>query len=102
MEGFTTWTGYINTFRTAIGLVLEPLESLRVARDWWAKELGLGGPGPTSGAAAARPTAAIPATQAARVQVDFNNLPRGTRVTPDSGNTAALDLSMGWSMGASH
>lgn len=34
----------------------------------------------------------------ARVQVDFANMPKGARVTPAQGNTADLDLSMGYSM----
>lgn len=34
----------------------------------------------------------------ARVAVDFANLPRGARVTADPKGTAALDLSMGYSM----
>jgi hypothetical protein len=34
----------------------------------------------------------------AHVSVDFNGLPRGARVTPDSRNTAPLDLNLGYSM----
>jgi hypothetical protein len=46
---------------------------------------------------------AAPAARAAteaRVSVSFENMPRGARVTPDRANTAPLDLSMGYSMGA--
>lgn len=46
------------------------------------------------------PAVPPPAGQAgkARVQVDFGNMPRGTRVTPDTFNTAEVDLTLGWSM----
>jgi hypothetical protein len=36
------------------------------------------------------------------VKVDFENLPRGARVTADPKSTAPLDLSMGYSMASSH
>lgn len=51
---------------------------------------------PMLGAERAAPTPAS-ATEA-RVQVDFANLPKGARVTPAPGNTAPLDLSLGYSM----
>jgi hypothetical protein len=52
---------------------------------------------PTLGAERAVPPAGARSSEA-RVTVDFTNLPRGTRVTPAKDNTAALDLSAGYSM----
>jgi hypothetical protein len=76
-----------------------PLESLKYAGKWWGKELGMGGSGPTLGAAAAAPPAPGAAGGGeARVVVDFNNAPKGTRVTPAPGGTVPLDLSLGFSM----
>ncbi len=53
--------------------------------------------GPMVGAERAAPPAGVRSTEA-RVVVDFNNAPKGTRATPDATNTAPLDLSMGYSM----
>ncbi len=47
--------------------------------------------------AAPAPSAAPKSTEA-RVSVDFTNLPKGARVTPDNTSTAPLDLSLGYSM----
>lgn len=52
---------------------------------------------PALGAEGAKPGAAAPASQA-HVQVDFNNLPAGARVTPGKQNSTPLDLSLGYSM----
>jgi hypothetical protein len=51
--------------------------------------------GPTLGAAAAVPSLGA---SHARVAVDFSGMPKGTRVTTAPGNTADVDLSMGYSM----
>ena len=56
------------------------------------------GPGPALGADRARPGAAPAGKSEAHVVVDFNNVPRGARVTQDRSSTASLDLSMGYSM----
>lgn len=80
-----------------------PWESIKTAGSWWGKELGIGGgAGPTLNAAAALPPAAAGAPGTAHVVVDFNNAPRGTRVAQAPGGTAALDLSVGYSMASSH
>lgn len=66
---------------------------------------GIGGGtvvGPTLGAAAAAPAPAGTMTSAAHVQVDFANMPQGTRVNADPRGTADLGLSMGYAMAASH
>ncbi len=53
---------------------------------------------PMLGAASATaPGGGVQKSQA-HVTVDFNNVPKGTRVTPAKGNTAPLDLSVGPSM----
>jgi len=53
---------------------------------------------PTLGAEGARPAAQTTVTQTeAKVSVDFNNLPRGTRVTQAS-SSQPVDLSLGYSM----
>lgn len=52
---------------------------------------------PSLGAAQAAPGANGRDTEA-RVVVDFNNMPRGTKVTQDPQNTTPMDLSMGYSM----
>lgn len=65
-------------------------EVFKSAGSWWGNELGI-----TTGAAAALPPAAAPGG-AARVTVDFNNLPKGTRVTQES--SVPLDLGLGYSM----
>lgn len=56
---------------------------------------------PTLGAAAASAGPAARSGQA-HVTVDFANAPRGTRVTPDPASTVPLDLSVGYTMAASH
>ncbi len=54
---------------------------------------------PTLGAASATgPLSAITQTNNAAVSVSFSGLPPGARVTPAQGNTAPLDLSLGYSM----
>lgn len=65
---------------------------------------GIGGTtvGPTLGAAGAAPAPAGTTMSSAHVQVDFANLPQGTRVNADPRSTADLDLSMGYAMAASH
>lgn len=54
-----------------------------------------GGGTPDIGASLATPS---PTSSAAKITVDFNNAPRGTRVTPERGNTADLDYKLGQSM----
>jgi TP901 family phage tail tape measure protein len=67
---------------------------------------------PTGGSGSGRPSLLPPAQSfprlfaqptpppaEARVTVDFANAPRGTRVAQDSGNTADVDLSVGYQMG---
>lgn len=54
--------------------------------------------GPALNASSAAPLAPGASSSSARVAVDFSNLPRGARVTPDPSSTADIDLSMGWSM----
>ncbi len=82
-------------------MVKHPLEALGTAKDWWGKTLFGGGAEaarPTLGAAGAGPTPAGGQSSEAHVTVDFNNVPKGTRVTQDPRSTAPLDLSMGYSM----
>lgn len=101
MEGFTSWSGYLNVFRAQVEMLLHPLEALRTAGQWWGKELGItGGPArPSLGAASAAPGVGGAARGGeAKVTVDFNNLPAGARVTQEPGATADLDLSMGYAM----
>jgi hypothetical protein len=82
-------------------MAMDPLEALKQSAEGWAS-LFSGG----SSNDAARPTlntaAALPASASAqseaRVQVDFANLPKGTRVTLDPNSTADVDLSRGYSM----
>lgn len=50
---------------------------------------------PAVGAERAKP---VVRNTEARVSVDFNNVPRGTRVTPDPKSTAPVDLSVGPAM----
>jgi hypothetical protein len=61
-----------------------------------------GGGGRVLGAAGAAPAPLTARGAEARVKVDFENLPRGARVTADPKSTAPLDLSMGYSMASSH
>jgi hypothetical protein len=100
IEAFTTWSGWLNFMKAQIDMILSPLESLRVAGEWWGKQIGFGGATaqPSLGASAAAPGAAPGAAGSARVQVDFANVPKGVRVTADPQGTAELDLSMGYSM----
>jgi hypothetical protein len=53
---------------------------------------------PTLGAAAASSASAGSQMGSAHVKVDFENLPRGARVTADPKGNADLDLSMGYSL----
>jgi hypothetical protein len=53
---------------------------------------------PALGAAAAAPGAGGLSMGSAHVKVDFENLPKGARVTADPKGTADLDLSMGYSL----
>jgi hypothetical protein len=57
-----------------------------------------GSSAPAVSAASARPAPLPAQSSEARVVVDFANAPKGTRVTADRGNTAPLDLSVGYSM----
>jgi len=56
------------------------------------------GPGPALGANQAIGRGGATSKTEAHVTVDFNGLPRGARVTQDSGSTAPLDLNYGYSM----
>lgn len=87
-------------------ILASPLGALKTAGEFWGKKLfGDGGSpalGAQLGAGAALPGAGGVQTQAAHVTVDFTNMPKGTRVTPDPRSTAPLDLGLGYSMAASH
>lgn len=61
--------------------------------------LGAGAARPVLGAEGARPLGGAARSTEARVTVDFSNLPQGVRVTPARGNTAPLDLDVGYAMG---
>jgi phage-related minor tail protein len=61
-----------------------------------------GGGGRVLGAAGAAPAPLTARGAEGHVKVDFENLPRGARVTADPKSTAPLDLSMGYSMASSH
>lgn len=70
-------------------------------RDFKARSMGAAAARPVLGAEGARPLAGAARSTEARVMVDFSNLPAGARVTPARGNTAPLDLDVGYAMGAS-
>jgi hypothetical protein len=57
-------------------------------------------PAASFGAAGAVPGPLAGQGTETRVVVDFNGLPRGARVTQDRGNTAPLDLNLGYAMGS--
>lgn len=61
--------------------------------------LGAGTARPILGADGARPLGGAARSTEARVTVDFANLPQGARVTPARGNTAPLNLDVGYAMG---
>lgn len=69
-------------------------------RDFKARSMGAAAARPVLGAEGARPLAGAARSTEARVMVDFSNLPAGARVTPARGNTAPLDLDVGYAMGA--
>lgn len=69
-------------------------------RDFKARSMGAAAARPVLGADGARPLAGAARSTEARVTVDFSNLPAGVRVTPARGNTAPLDLDVGYAMGA--
>jgi hypothetical protein len=63
-----------------------------------APSLGAAEARPMLGAESAAPLRAAQSKTEAHVTVDFNNLPRGARVTPARDNSTPLDLSVGYSM----
>jgi hypothetical protein len=100
VEIFTTWQGALNGLKATLDLIIAPLESLRVAGQWWGKALGISGDAarPSLGAAQVAPGVGGAGAQSARVTVDFENVPKGVSVSADPKSTADLDLSMGYSL----
>lgn len=115
------WKGITDSFNAAIGPILDGITSIKgkisgafdgvsswfsfgsgsqpmAAQGPFASQGMLGaaaGIGPVvAGAAAAGQSQTR--TNNAKVEVDFRNVPRGTEITPSQGNTAPLDLSMGY------
>lgn len=103
------WDGIVSTFQRAWAMI-EPIADklmavTRLTPFGQAVDVGtqignlLGGD--TSAVTPLSPARALPAPGGgeARVTVDFANLPRGATVTPARGNSAPLDLNLGFAMG---
>ncbi|MFT4118686.1 hypothetical protein [Bradyrhizobium sp.] len=116
------WKGITDSFNNAIGPILDKVTSIKnrvggaidsvgswfsfggdsqplISQSPFASRGMLGaaaGIGPViAGSALAGQTQTR--TNNAKVEVDFKNVPRGTEITPSQGNSAPLDLSMGYS-----
>lgn len=101
VELFSTWSGWLSIVQAQVEMILNPLESLKTAGQWWGKELGITGGDARSnlGAEALRGAVGQGGKGGdAHVTVDFANVPRGVRVQADPKGTAPLDFSMGYSM----
>ncbi|AGC43254.1 phage tail tape measure protein TP901, core region [Myxococcus stipitatus DSM 14675] len=98
------WDTIVAAFDSAMSKIAPVLEVLKALNPMRLFEDSASGPNLLAprGAPLLPPGPAPLATQTgseAFVQVDFNNLPAGTRVQPARGNTAPLALNLGYSMG---
>jgi curved DNA-binding protein CbpA len=87
-EAFGTWDGIKTSLGGIASTIADPF-SFAEGQEMRRKELAV--------EEARQRMAGVTKTEA-RVAVNFANLPRGARVTPANGNTAELDLGVGYSM----
>lgn len=98
---FTKPGGLLGTLKEMFadyGNSVNPLSWMKTAGSWWGKNLGITGGSPTGAETGAAPPAPGGAASETRVQVDFNNLPPGSRVSRESSGPAEFDLGLGYSM----
>ncbi len=95
--GWAIISPIIDKLGGAMGILQHPFDALMKGNSMIVDAI-FGGAGPKLGAEASRPAAAASTTNESRVTVDFNNAPKGTRVSQESSSSQPVDLSMGYSM----